>query len=143
MLLNKISEKKHQLCHAYTCKIFTAGQVSKQRMEQGMAAMKANGKLKKYLSGCTCSEAISRISQVAHDQDITALNELQSCREEHKKVGWRYATAMNNSKVAAMKHSCVEVINLSCPTQIAVKEKFSSTVACNVNLCSDISWRGK
>jgi len=38
---------------------------SDQRMEQGMATMKANGKLKKYLSGCTYGEAVSRISQVA------------------------------------------------------------------------------
>jgi hypothetical protein len=33
VLLNKISEKKHQLCYKYTCKTFTAGQVSDQRME--------------------------------------------------------------------------------------------------------------
>ena len=58
-LLNKISQKKPQLCYAYTCKTFTAGQVSDQRMEQGMAAIKANGKLKQFLSGCTYSEAVS------------------------------------------------------------------------------------
>jgi hypothetical protein len=139
VLLNKISEKKHQLCYAFTCKTFTAVQVSNQRMEQGMAAMKANGKLKKYLTECTYSKAKSRISQVAQDQDITALNELQSCCEEHKKVGWRYAKALNNSKVASMNYSCIEVINPSCPTQIVVKENFSSTVACYVNLTSDIS----
>jgi hypothetical protein len=98
VLLNKVSEKKHQLCYAlytYTCKTFTAGQVSDQRIKQGLAAMKANRKLKNYLSGCTYSEAISRISQVGCDQDINALNELRSCREEHKKVGWRYAKALN------------------------------------------------
>ncbi len=44
-----------------------------------MAAMKANGKLKSYLSGCTYGEAVSRISQVARDQDVTALKELQTC----------------------------------------------------------------
>ncbi len=74
-LLNKIFQKKHQLCYAYTCKTFTAGQVSDQRIKQGMAAIKANGKLKNFLSGCTYSEAVSRISQVAHDQDIAALTE--------------------------------------------------------------------
>jgi hypothetical protein len=42
-------------------------------MEQGMAAMKANGKLKSYLSESTYGEAVSRISQVARDQDFTAL----------------------------------------------------------------------
>ena len=70
-----------------------------------MAAMKANGKLKSYLSGCTYGKAVSRISQVAQDQDFTALKELQVCREEHKKVGKRYADALKNSKVAAMKYS--------------------------------------
>jgi hypothetical protein len=42
-------------------------------MEQGMAAMKANGKLKSSLSGCTYGEVISRFSQVAQDQDFTVL----------------------------------------------------------------------
>ncbi len=46
-LLKKISSKQHQLCYAHTCNVFTAGHVSDQRMEQGMAAMKAHGKLKK------------------------------------------------------------------------------------------------
>ncbi len=41
-----------------------------------------------------------------------------------------YAKALNNSMVAAMKYSCVETINPLCPTQIAVKEKYSPTVAC-------------
>ncbi len=88
-LLKKISSKQHQLCYAHTCNVFTAGHVSDQRMEQGMAAMKANGKLKNYLSGCTYGEAVTRISQVARDQDYTALKELQSCRENHKKVELR------------------------------------------------------
>ncbi len=67
VLLKKIANKQHQLCYAHTCNAFTAGHVSNQRMEQGMAAMKANGKLKSYLSGCTYGEAVSRISQVARD----------------------------------------------------------------------------
>jgi hypothetical protein len=52
-----------------------------------MAAMNTNGKLKSYLSGCTYGEAVSRISQVAQDQDFTALKELQLFLENHKKVG--------------------------------------------------------
>jgi hypothetical protein len=114
--LNKISDKQHQLCYAHTCCTFTAGHVSDQRMEQGMAAIKANGKLKSYLSGCTYGEAISRISQVAWDQDFTALKELQTCRHEHKRVGLRYADALKNSKVAAMKYSCVEQTSPLCTT---------------------------
>jgi hypothetical protein len=43
VFLNKIDNKQHQLCYAHTCTSFTAGHVSDQRMEQGMAAMKANG----------------------------------------------------------------------------------------------------
>jgi hypothetical protein len=105
VFLKKIYNKQHQLCYAHTCTSFTAGHVSDQRMEQGMAAIKANGKLKSYLSGCTYGEAVSRISQVARDQDVTALKELQVCREEHKKVGLRYFDALKNSKVAAMKYS--------------------------------------
>ena len=69
-LLNKISQKKHQLCYANTCKTFTTGQVSDQRMEQEMAANKANGKLKNFLSECTYSEAVSRISQIAHARTL-------------------------------------------------------------------------
>jgi hypothetical protein len=76
VLLKKIANKQHQLCYGHTCNAFTAGHVSDQRMEQGMAAMKANGKLKSYLSRCTYGEAVSRISQVAQDQDFTALKEI-------------------------------------------------------------------
>ena len=122
---------------------FTAGHVSDQRMEQGMAAMKANGKLKSYLSGCTYGEAISRISQVARDQDFTALKELQVCREQHKKVGLRYAEALKNSKVEAMKYSCVEQISPLTTTQFFVKENDASTIHCEVDLNSTVSWRGE
>jgi hypothetical protein len=47
--LKKILAKQHQLCYCHTCRTFTAGHISDQRMEQGMAAIKANGKLKKCL----------------------------------------------------------------------------------------------
>ena len=57
--LKKILDKQHQLCYSHTCRTFTAGHVSDQRMEQGMAAIKANGKLKSMLSECNYSEAIS------------------------------------------------------------------------------------
>jgi hypothetical protein len=104
--------------------------------------MKANGKLKTYLSGCTYGEAISRISQVAQDQDFTALKELQLCREDNKKVGLRYADALKNSKVAAMKYSCVEHINPPTTTQFFVKESDVSTIHCEVDLNTTVSWRG-
>ncbi len=108
VFLKKTSDKKHQLCYAHTCCTFTAGQVSDQRIEQGVAAMKANGKLKSYLSRCTYGKAISRISQVTQDQDFIALKELQSLWEDHKRVKLRYVNALKNSKVAAMKYWCVE-----------------------------------
>ncbi len=127
VFLKKISKKQHQLCYAHTCNSFTAGHhVSDQRMEEGMAAMKANGKLKCYLSGCTYSEAVSRISQVVRDQDSTALKVLQSCRQDYKKVGLRYADALKNSKVVAMKYSCVERISQLCTIQFFVKETDAS-----------------
>jgi hypothetical protein len=112
-------------------------------MEQGMAAIKANGKLKSMLSECNYSEAISRISQCARDQDINALKELQNLRQQHAKVGFRYSDALNNSKIAAMKYSFVEQTTQVSNTQISVKESKSSTVTCFVNLDSKISWRGK
>ena len=143
VFLNKIYDKQHQLCYAHTCNFFTAGHVSDQRMEQGMAAMKANGKLKSYLSECTYGEAVSRISQVARDQDITALKELQTCRENHKKVGLRYADALKNAKVASLKYSSVQQINPLFTTQFLVKEKDTNTVACQVNLDTTILWRGE
>jgi hypothetical protein len=112
-------------------------------MEQGMAAIKANGKLKSYLSGCTYGEAISRISQVAQDQDFTALKELQVCCEQHKKVGLRYAEALKNSKVEAMKYSCVEQISPLTTTQFFVKENDASTIHCEVDLNTTVFWRGE
>jgi hypothetical protein len=57
--LKKILDKQHQLCYSHTCRIFTAGHVSDQRMEQGMAAIKANGKLKSMHSKCNYGKAIS------------------------------------------------------------------------------------
>ncbi len=96
--------------------------------------MKANGKLKSYLSGCTYGEAISKISQVTQDQDITALKGLQSLWEDHKRVELRYADALKNSKIAAMKYSCVEQISQFCTTQFLVKETHTSTVDCQVDL---------
>ncbi len=108
-----------------------------------MAAMKANGKLKSYLSGCTYGEAVSRISQVAQDQDVTALKELQMCRGDHKKVGLRYANALKNFKVAAMNYSCVEKISQLCTTKFFVKESDASTIHCEVDLNSTVFWRGE
>ena len=108
-----------------------------------MTGMKANGKLKSYLSGCTYGKAVSRISQVARDQDFTALKELQVCREEHKKVGLRYADALKNSKVAAMKYSCVEQISPLTTTQFFVKENDASTIHYEVDLNTTVSWRGE
>ncbi len=57
--LKKISDKQLQLCYCHTCCTFTAGHVSDQRTEQGMAAIKANGKLKSMLSECNYGEAVS------------------------------------------------------------------------------------
>jgi hypothetical protein len=57
--LKKISDKQLQLCYCHTCRTFTAGHVSNQRTEQGMAAIKANGKLKSMLSECNYGEAVS------------------------------------------------------------------------------------
>jgi hypothetical protein len=42
VFLKKISNKQHQLCYTHTCNFFTARHVSNQRMEEGMAAIKAN-----------------------------------------------------------------------------------------------------
>ena len=104
-----------------------------------MAAIKANDKLKQFLSGCTYSEAVSRVSQVARDQDIAALAELQSFHERFKKVGLRYENALNKSKIAAMKYSYVETTDPAHPTRMVVKETESSNiVACNVNLSTEI-----
>ncbi len=106
-----------------------------------MAAMKANGKLRSYLRGCTFGEAISRISQVAQDQDFTALKELQLCRADHKKVGLRYADALKNSKVAAMQYSCVKQISPLCSSQFFVMETDASNNHCEVDLNTIVSWR--
>jgi hypothetical protein len=49
-LLIKIAQKKHKLCYAYTCKTFTAGQVSDQRMEQGMASINSLTAMVPYMA---------------------------------------------------------------------------------------------
>ena len=108
-----------------------------------MASIKANGKLKSYLSECTYGEAVSRISQVARDQDVTTLKELQTCRENNNKIGLRYAEALKNSKVASLKYSSVKAMNPFITTQFLVKEKDTCTVACQVNLDTTILWRGE
>jgi hypothetical protein len=143
VFLKGISDKQHQLCYAHMGNFFTLGYVFDQQMEQGMAAMKANGKLKSYLSGCTYGEAVSRISQVARDQDVTALKELQTCRENHKRVGLRYVKALKNSKVASLKYSYVEPTSPLSTTQFLVKETVTCTVSCQVNLATNVSWRGE
>ena len=112
--LKKILDKQHQLCCSHTCCTFTAGHVSDQRMEQEMAALKANEKLKSMLSECNYGEAISQISQCAGDQDISALKELQNLRQQKMKVGFRYLDALNNSKIAAMKYSFVKQTTQVC-----------------------------
>jgi hypothetical protein len=139
--LKKILDKQHQLCYSHTCRTFTAGHVSDQRMEQGMAAIKANGKLKSMLSECNYGEVISQISQGARDQDIHALKELQNLHQQQMKVGFRYSDALNNSKMAAMKYSFIKQTTQVCSTQLSVKECKSSTVTCFVNLDTKISWR--
>ncbi len=57
--LKKISDKQHQLRYSQPCCTFTAGHISDQRMEQGMAAIKASGKLKSMLSECNYGKAVS------------------------------------------------------------------------------------
>jgi hypothetical protein len=77
----------------------------------------------------TYGVAVSRINQVARDQDVTALKELKTCCKNHKRVGLRYAKALKNSKVASLKYSSVEAIDPLCTTQCIVKESDTSTVA--------------
>ena len=67
------------------------------------------------------------------------LKELQSCRENHKKVGLRYDDALKNSKVASVKCSSVKPIGQLCNTQFLVKEAYTSNVACQLNLATNVS----
>jgi hypothetical protein len=79
----------------------------------------------------------------ARDQYVTALQELQTCRENHKRVGLRYTKALKNSKVASLKYSYVEPISSLSTTQFLVKETVTCTVSCQVNLAINVSWRGE
>jgi hypothetical protein len=47
---------------------------------------------------------------------------------------------LKNLKVVAMKYSCVEKISQLCTTQFFVK---ASTIHCEVDLNSTVSWRGE
>jgi hypothetical protein len=112
-------------------------------MEKGMDTIKANGKLKSMLSGCNYGDTISQIGQCVKDKDIRALKELQNLHQQHKQVGFKYADALNNSKIAAMRYSFVKQTTQVFSTQLSVKESESSTVSCFVNLDTKISWIGE
>ena len=53
----------------------------------------------------------------------------------------RYDDALTNSKVASVEYSSVNIIGQLCNTQFLVKETDTSTVACQVNLATTVSWR--
>ena len=55
----------------------------------------------------------------------------------------RYADALKNSKVASLKYSSVKPIRQLCNTEFLAKETDTSTVACQVNLATNVSWRGE
>ena len=55
----------------------------------------------------------------------------------------RYADALKNSKVASLEYSSVKPIGQLCNTEFLVKETDTSTVACQVNLATNVSWRGE
>ena len=138
--LTKLSDHKEKLCYAYTSDFFTAGHVSDQRSEGGMSATKAREKLRSYLSKCTYGEAVSRISQVAREQDLKSLDELVRCRHKGMKLGERYTAAMLNVKALALKLSSVE--QMTTGHQYQVKESSSSKKECIVNIAAVIRWRG-
>ena len=61
-LLDKIENKRQTMCFTWTSKVFTAGHVSDQHAKGGISAMKANGKLKKFLSGASYHQMSEIIS---------------------------------------------------------------------------------
>ena len=109
--LTNLSDQKEKLCYAYTSDLFTAGYVSDQRSEGGMSATNARAKLHSYLSKCTCSETVGRISQVAQEQDLKSLDKLVRCRHKGMQLGERYTTTMLNVKATALKLSSIEQMN--------------------------------
>ena len=106
--IGKIINNKEKISYAFTSKFFTVGHVSTQRSEGGMAAIKAKGILKGYLAEATPAEAMERISQVARNQDRSALEELKTCRMNDDKLGQRYRKYLKESKILSLSLSIVE-----------------------------------
>jgi len=85
--IQHISDLRGHLCFSHTGIHFSAGHVSDARSEGGMAAVKANGKIRKLLAQSTFDEGIERIFSVSRKRDIEARNELAELRREGKKFG--------------------------------------------------------
>ena len=138
--ISKLYFLKHKLCYAYYQNTYTAGHISDQRSEGGMSSIKANGKLKKYLSECTFGESVSRVSQVSRTQDLNTLKELVRCREKGMQVGEKYTEALKNSKVVALGMSYVESIE-DMPHCYEDKMDVDSPESCTVNIATVTGWR--
>ena len=87
--IKPISNIRHEVCFAYTCKFFTFGHVSDQRSECGMSSIKARGKLKEQLSKAMFTESFDRIFATVRDQGTERLTLLVGHRQQGDRVGAR------------------------------------------------------
>jgi hypothetical protein len=103
--LYKIHQYRQKVCWAYTCSIFTMGQISDQRAETTNSCVKGKGSLKNYLSKCSLSESIKRIELVSTTWHYKAFNLLITLRQDSRYYGMNYENVLTKSKEDVMHYS--------------------------------------
>ena len=120
------------MCFAYTRHHFTAGHVSDQRGEGVNSTVKTGG-MKAILVKSTFAEAFDRIAAVSRKVNLDARQELESLRQEGKRVGRKHSIALTMCKAAAIKLSSVEK-HSELQNSWVVKHKSSSVKSSSVDL---------
>eukprot|EP00985_Skeletonema_marinoi_P019382 scaffold11088_cov129-Skeletonema_marinoi.AAC.2 len=134
----KLFELQEKVCYAHVCKFFTAGHVSSQRVEGVNSSIKANGKLKLYLSDASYGEAAQRIMQVARESDRASIAELKTCRQSGLMVGLHFMKELKETAQLALRLSIVEPTED--PNKFQVKESEDSAKVATVEVDATVKW---
>lgn len=139
--LDKIHQHRHKVCWAYTCSIFTMGQISDQRAETTNSCVKGKGTLKSYLSKCTLTESVKRIELVSTTWHYKAFNLLITLRQDSRYYGENYKNGLMRSKEDVMQYSyCQRTTSVS--STFIVKTSESDKDSYHVDLNGEMMFRG-
>jgi hypothetical protein len=140
-LVHKISSLHTKVCWTHTSKFFTAGHISDQRSEGTNSAVKGNGQLKQYLSECTMSESVNRVSQVLRKKEEDAIDKLGRIRQNKYFVCPKYFDCLKNSRSKSCDIFQVKSMQDSAsPTKFAVLNNGQWSM---VDLEGDVQFCGK